>query len=276
MKVTFQPQNALEQASGFFYKIPGTQTVCAAASYFFNALASAVNYFLTLLHLRSTTDLTEPQADLETPEQIVARRTARIEGDQKRAAEANKEFTPLKRITQYFNALLFPPSNLFSENQALAIGRIDKAQEEGATSLDLSGLKLTGKDVEFLLPKIKNQLPSLIKLDLSFNPLGLFSPSDLQELGELTALTHLNLQTTRLAAVPEAIYRLENLTTLHLGGNELPSIPERLAELPNLAVLKIKRKHQPSGLKRLPYTEQQIPQALRNKPGLQINKGPAL
>lgn len=241
MRVTAQPQSP-----SFVQKVPGLSTVCAVARYFFSMVASAVNYCLVKLHLRTAAVQLPNRADL---------RTLRKLNDRGRAALANIELAQDSLTIKREGAA----RKSLAQDQETSLARINAACASNSTSLDLSGLKLTQEDLETLIPHIRAQLPHITKLDLGFNPLTTL-PDTLEN---LTTLTHLNLQSTELNALPAVIYRLQNLTALNLRGNWLRTIPEELAQLPHLVNLNIKRR-------RAPFDESQVPEALRNKPNLQI------
>ena len=61
--------------------------------------------------------------------------------------------------------------------------------------------------------------------------------SDFSLVGELTALTMLNLNGNQLASVPDSLGNLTGLTSLDLGGNQLTSVPDSLANLTGLTSL---------------------------------------
>ncbi len=245
-KVTEQPQAA--HTLSFVQRIPGVSAVCAVARYFFSAIASMINYCLVKLHLRTVA----PQQPVPNRVELRAQRKL---NDRGRAALANVELAQDSlTIKTEGNA-----RKSLAQGREAGLERIHAARAANSPSLDLSGLKLTNEDLENLLPHIEAQLPGLTKLDLSFNPLAPLPDA----LGNLTALTQLDLQSTELNALPAAIYRLQNLTTLNLRGNWLRTIPEELAQLPHLAHLNMKRKN-------VPFDESQVPEALRNKPNLQI------
>ena len=58
-------------------------------------------------------------------------------------------------------------------------------------------------------------------------------------LGNLTALTSLNLGRTQLTSLPESVGNLTGLTSLNLGGSQLTSLPEPVGNLTALTSLKL-------------------------------------
>jgi len=89
--------------------------------------------------------------------------------------------------------------------------RIQKALEDGAVTLDLSGLELTA-------------VPS--------------------EITQLTALQELDLSRNRLMSVPPEITQLTTLQSLDLGngyndGNEINKLPREIGQLTALQTLKL-------------------------------------
>ena len=55
-----------------------------------------------------------------------------------------------------------------------------------------------------------------------------------ESIGQLTALTVLNMSSNKLTSVPESIGQLTALTGLYLVSNELTSVPLAIRQLPNL------------------------------------------
>jgi Leucine-rich repeat (LRR) protein len=101
---------------------------------------------------------------------------------------------------------------------------IDKAGEEGAGHLDLSGKQLT------TLPKEIGRLRNLRVLDLDGNQLTVLP----LELFELTNLTHLRLSDNHLASLPPEIGQLANLQVLYAYKNKLKTIPAEIGQLDQL------------------------------------------
>lgn len=83
------------------------------------------------------------------------------------------------------------------------------------------------------LPRNKQQLLSLVELDLSSNEL-VELPS---EIGQLTNLTELHLGWNNLTELPPGIGRLTNLMHLALGVNQLEELPPEIGQLTNLMAL---------------------------------------
>ena len=111
------------------------------------------------------------------------------------------------------------------QNELLKI--IERAAEEKATELDLSG-----KGITSLTSQI-GQLTNLTKLWLFGNQLT----SVPAELGKLKNLTYLSLSANNLTSVPAELGQLENLTKLSLNDNKLTSIPAEFGKLTNLTEL---------------------------------------
>jgi internalin A len=83
------------------------------------------------------------------------------------------------------------------------------------------------------VPEWLGNLTALTTLNLNGNHLG----SVPEWLGNLTALTSLDLSRNRLGSVPEWLGNLTALTSLDLGGNRLASVPESLGNLTALTEL---------------------------------------
>ena len=101
---------------------------------------------------------------------------------------------------------------------------IERAEQEGATRLDLTGRGLTA------LPPEIGQLTSLASLDLMSNQLTALPP----EIGQLTSLTSLNLSSNKLTVLPPEIGQLTSLIELLLIDNELTELPPEIGRLTNL------------------------------------------
>ena len=95
--------------------------------------------------------------------------------------------------------------------------------------LSLAGMQLAA------VPEWLGNLTALTTLDLSRNRLAAVP----EWLGNLTALTTLNLQDNQLAAVPESLGNLTALTTLNLSTNWLAAVPEWLGNLTTLTTLNL-------------------------------------
>lgn len=107
------------------------------------------------------------------------------------------------------------------------LARIEKAAREKTINLDLSdkGIKE--------LPAEIGQLTRLTGLYLESNQLSSLPA----EIGQLANLTELKLYNNQLSSLPAEIGQLTNLTGLYLYNNQLTSIPEELGQLKNLRVL---------------------------------------
>jgi hypothetical protein len=80
------------------------------------------------------------------------------------------------------------------------------------------------------LPKEIGVLTNLTKLDLDSNQLSNLP----KEIGALTNLTSLDLRKNNLANLPKETGGLKNLKTLYLMNNQLDVLPKEMAELKNL------------------------------------------
>lgn len=100
------------------------------------------------------------------------------------------------------------------------LARIERAANDSATTLNLSGMGLTD------VPEAITRLTSLQELDLSNNPLT----SVPEAIGGLTSLQALDLSNNQLTSVPEAITLLAGLRVINLRGNDLIAIPEEFLE----------------------------------------------
>ncbi|MEP6517876.1 COR domain-containing protein [Microcoleus vaginatus] len=116
---------------------------------------------------------------------------------------------------------------LRNEGDREARRRIEKARQEGARELDLSGLELT-------------ELPDAIASLTQLRTLYLFN-NELRELPEaiasLTQLRLLYLKSNELRELPEAIASLTRLQELYLQNNELRELSEAIASLTQLRQL---------------------------------------
>ena len=113
------------------------------------------------------------------------------------------------------------------EEEALA--RIESAQRDGATSLDLSELGLT------VMPDAIGNLAALQSLDLGDNQLTTLPDA----IGNLAALTKLYLLNNQLTALPDATENLAALNFLGLGKNQLATVPEVICNLAALESLQL-------------------------------------
>lgn len=123
--------------------------------------------------------------------------------------------------------------------------------------LNLSGIGLTDKDMEKLMPDLESlqnliilnlennkltKIPSTIhkltkleELTLNANALTELSP----EIGQLTELIALQLDNNRLAELPEKIGQLTKLEVLHLKNNQLTELPPQIGRLSQLLVIDV-------------------------------------
>jgi len=115
------------------------------------------------------------------------------------------------------------------EGMAEAERRIEEARKQGATELDLSGLRLTD------LPGSIAQLRRLHRLNLYNNQLTAL-PESIAQLGKLWFL---DVHRNQLTALPESIARLRWLQSLNLYGNQLTALPEPIAQLQQLQSLSV-------------------------------------
>ena len=107
------------------------------------------------------------------------------------------------------------------ELRAEAMQRLIDAKRNGRAELSLAELGLSS------IPEQIGNLTALTSLDLRGNPL-----TELPErIGDLTALTFLNLSHNQLTTLPESIGGLTALTFLYLIGNQLTTLPESIGGL---------------------------------------------
>ncbi len=90
-----------------------------------------------------------------------------------------------------------------------------------------------------LLPPEIGQLGALTRLDLSINRLTSLP----KEIGQLGALTNLRLAFNRLTSLPKEIGQLGALTKLWLDGNRLTSVPKEIGQLGALIDLRLENNH---------------------------------
>ncbi len=115
---------------------------------------------------------------------------------------------------------------------AEAAKRIEACAKQRAIKLDLSSLGLT------TLPPEIGQLKALTLLNLHDNQLTMLSP----EIGQLNALTELYLHNNQLTTLPPEIGQLKALTTLYLFDNkQLTTLPPEVGQLTNLTELFLHR-----------------------------------
>jgi hypothetical protein len=118
------------------------------------------------------------------------------------------------------------------ENQTpyeIALQRIEEAEESGATELDLSVLGLTT-----LPPEIGN-LSSLRTLSINSNQLTDLPP----EIGRLNRLEQLYLFNNHLISLPPEIGSLSHLEMLYLSRNQLNSLPAEIGNLGKMQILSL-------------------------------------
>lgn len=117
------------------------------------------------------------------------------------------------------------------DGYAQALERIGACREKGSEgdSLNLIGLDLTS------LPPEIGELTALTTLELNYNQLTTLPP----EIGKLTALTTLELNYNQLAALPPDVGSLTALTTLRLGNNNLTTLPVEIGKLTALTTLEL-------------------------------------
>ncbi len=113
------------------------------------------------------------------------------------------------------------------DNYQEALRRIEKAERTRAKSLSLRGMRLTA------LPEGIGELSALTELDLSANQLTALP----EEIGQLSALTYLDLRENQLTELPEEIVQLSALTYLYLSANQLTELPEEIVQLSALTRL---------------------------------------
>ena len=152
------------------------------------------------------------------------------------------EFSQLKKLNNLWlhknDDLPLPPEIVDQVNnpQAIigyvqALDRIRKAEDEGATELNLSFLSLTAIPLEIF------QLKGLTNLQLQRNQL-----SDLPlEIGQLTMLTELHLNQNQLKEIPAEIGKLKSLKKLFLWDNKLTKFTPEIGQLTKLVTLEIGR-----------------------------------
>src|SRR5688572_10762815 len=107
----------------------------------------------------------------------------------------------------------------------IALQRIKTASETGATSLDLSQLRLTDLPSELWL------LPQLESLYLHRNRLRSLPA----EIGLLINLQTLSLDFNQLTNLPPEIQQLTYLQGLYVSDNQLTSLPPEIGQLGNLS-----------------------------------------
>ncbi len=119
----------------------------------------------------------------------------------------------------------FKKANLIIDNAAIA----------GLKELNLSDLGMTDNDLNSLLPKIREKIPDILKLNLSGNQLR-----DLPDgMSDFTNLTHLVLNRNKLTEVSGNIRHLTKLKELCVGRNMLIALPNWVGELTNLTRLAV-------------------------------------
>ncbi|MFM9961971.1 MAG: COR domain-containing protein, partial [Planctomycetaceae bacterium] len=110
---------------------------------------------------------------------------------------------------------------------AKALERISAARNTRSKTLSLASLGLR------TLPPEIGQLTALTELNLRFNQLSALPP----EIGQLTALTKINLHSNQLSVLPPMIGQLTALRTLDLRDNQLRTLPPEFVQLTELAEL---------------------------------------
>ena len=110
-----------------------------------------------------------------------------------------------------------------------ALKKIRECDRNGKTEFRLSGMGLNA------LPPEIGQLTALTDLDVYDNQLSSL-PS---EIGQLTALTTLNVQGNQLSSLPPEIGQLSALRGLYFEGNQLSSLPPEIGQLTALVELAV-------------------------------------
>jgi internalin A len=134
-------------------------------------------------------------------------------------------FTPQMVHLSDMNVVKVVYGEVMTQEELLQI--MVRARRENATSLDLSGGKLTS------LPDSIRQLTNLRILDLRNNQLKRLS----EAVGQLTNLQELYLYDNQLTNLPVAIGQLQNLQILGLSDNRLIGLPTSIGQLANLKIL---------------------------------------
>ncbi|MCP4344765.1 MAG: hypothetical protein GY795_04470 [Desulfobacterales bacterium] len=113
--------------------------------------------------------------------------------------------------------------------------------------INLKSSRLSGE-----IPSDIDKLTMLLSLDISSNNFDSFDGSEPlpPEIGNLTNLKYLYLNSNRLKSIPDEIVNLINLEHLTLTNNQIESIPNDIDKLANLTQLKISDNH----LKSIPNT----------------------
>ncbi|OYE03995.1 leucine-rich repeat domain-containing protein [Nostoc sp. 'Peltigera membranacea cyanobiont' 232] len=104
---------------------------------------------------------------------------------------------------------------------------LEEAARDKATILDLSDKGL------IKLPAEIGQLSNLSQLYLQSNQLTMLPV----EIGQLSNLTVLDLSSNQLKIVPQQIGQLSNLRELYLSSNQLKTLPQQIGQLSNLREL---------------------------------------
>ena len=117
--------------------------------------------------------------------------------------------------------------------------RVDVGPEdwEGVTMEDgrVVELRLPNMGLGGAVPAVIGQLTALTYLNLSGNQLT----SVPTEIGQLTSLRLPGLQANQLKSVPAGIWRFTSLESLGLGGNKLTSVPAEIWQLTSLEQLEL-------------------------------------
>jgi internalin A len=115
----------------------------------------------------------------------------------------------------------------FAASEAQAQARIEAARRDGATALDLSGLRLR------TVPESVLDLPGLKELNLKENRFR-DVPDAIERFPNLTCL---NMSDNLLLELPDWIGELHDLTKLDVGGNQLLGVPDWLGGFARLSEL---------------------------------------
>ncbi|MBI5295752.1 MAG: leucine-rich repeat domain-containing protein [Chloroflexi bacterium] len=111
--------------------------------------------------------------------------------------------------------------------EEIALERIRQAAESGSKRLKLSGLGLTALPLEI------GQLQALTSLDLRKNQLTSLPP----EIGQLQALITLDVSYNQLASLPPEIGQNQTLSSLDLSSNQFINLPPAIGQLQTLTWL---------------------------------------
>jgi Leucine-rich repeat (LRR) protein len=128
---------------------------------------------------------------------------------------------------------------ILDSNQLTAIPVDSVTRTDGAGRINVFRYVPFGTDPLTTLPGIIGNLTALTTLDLHANQISVIP----EAVGNLANLTTLDLHNNLISAIPDVIGNLTNLEEIYLQVNRLSAIPDAIGNLANLAWLILSNNH---------------------------------